>query len=155
MTALFDIAALPAERAPQPAGRSAYSLEAFHDLLKRRGITLADVPRHPEASAFLRRRERVLAGTWPLYVYRQQHECDCDHCTQDELVLFWHCPCCGVELYSDDGDLGEGWEARCDREHSAEDPQVKGCGARFEARQAHGPWQLFAVPGTTDRTTYP
>lgn len=144
---LFELPELPpyAHLSREPAGPNAYSLDALNDLLKRKGITLAQAMDHAECRQLLRVRQGVLDGTWPLSVYREEHACDCDHCTCEELQVYWHCPRCGNELVGDE-DASDGWTARCDREFSADHPQRTGCGARFVARELNRSWHPFLVP---------
>lgn len=146
MPRLFDLPELPrhADLSREPAGPHHYSLDALNSLLQRKGIGLGQAMDDPDARRLLHVRTEVLAGRWPLSVYTEEHECDCEHCHCADVQVYWHCPRCGNELVVEDA-LEDGWMATCETSNSADHPEKKGCGAEFVARKLGTGWHPFLV----------
>lgn len=153
---LFALPELPRPAAYTRAPVCAYdiTLDRLNDLLHAHGIGLGQAATVPEVWQFIKRREAVFEGTWPLKVYKNLHECDCEHCHCAEITLAWRCPFCGEDLEATDEKLDADFAPECDR-HTTTAEHAMGCGAEFTTRKVGGDWRLFAVPDTSQETTFP
>jgi len=133
-----------------------YTLQGFDRLCKKHGITAANMAGNPLAIAFLRRREEVLAGRWPIHYSLHaddDHRCDCEFCTHEASTYKTASFYCAVSgQYLETEEITEANEIQDEQEAPLLDQSKKKAGAEYAFRKFGGKMGLFVKNGTPINT---